>query len=274
MKNITEFIKGRKLSVFSLSVGLVGVLLAIIFYFNPLNSKNIHYNIQNFPLFEDYVQQIEGIQIFVDGKEIKNLTVSNIIIWNSGNSVIEYNDIPIKNQLSIKLLNDNTEIISTKVLYQTNIGNDVFVNIIDDHSILFGFEYLNKNDGFVIQILHTEKGLNANNVFGEIKGVGEIKHNINSGINNNIGIFFNIFYIIVFLFIFTLFYTKIELNILNKIISFFLKIFICLIITLIILFIIFLLMMLLIIIFNSVIPTFDFFKIGIPIDLRYYFNFN
>jgi hypothetical protein len=53
--------KGKKVfSIVSLIIGVIGILLAIIFYLHPFEQKSIQYSIQNYPLFKDCVQQIDG----------------------------------------------------------------------------------------------------------------------------------------------------------------------------------------------------------------------
>jgi hypothetical protein len=175
--------KGKKVwAILSPIVGVLGILLAIIFYLFPFDQKSIRYSIQNYPLFKDYVQKIDGMQILLYGNEIKTLTVSNIAIWNSGRSIIEHGDIPQKNPLAVKLLGDG-EIIKTTILYQTSIGNDVNVSLKDNNYAVIDFDYMDKNDGFILQIIHTENNINVDNILGEIKGLGQIKNYYNLTIN-------------------------------------------------------------------------------------------
>jgi hypothetical protein len=272
MKKIIEYLKNNKISAFSLFLGLLGVLLAIIFYFFPSNLKNIQYSIQNYTLFKDYVQQVDGMQISINGENVKNLTVSNIVIWNSGHSIIEYEDIPAKNPLCIKLLTNESKIISAKILHQTNIGNDSQITIREDNFLQIGFEYLDKNDGFVLQIIHTENNLSSENIFGEIKGIGQIKNKYNLLINRNRNIsFITIFLIVIYFVLFFMVYGNIRTNIKSKFKDFLLRTIFTMAFALLLLLLVLFFVFLLSFIGRATLPISDSFKIGVPNELQKYF---
>jgi hypothetical protein len=256
----------------SFVIGVLGIGLALFFHFRPFNDKGIKYSIQNYPLFKDYVQQIDGIQISIDGKVIKNLTVTIMAIWNSGHSVIDSTDIPNKNPLGIKLLSSENEIISARILHQTNIGNDSYVSIREDKTLLIGFEYLGKDDGFILQILHTEDAINESNILGEIKGIGKFSDNYNinnKNINNRtiLIVFSIVLYIIIFIIIFKTTQTNIE----NRNKDIFTRIVFALVLPILSFFILVILLLLGYLVLSLFLPSSDAFKIGVPNDLQNFF---
>jgi hypothetical protein len=210
MSEIVNSLKIKKttiLTIVSLFVSIICLLLAIIFYYFPSDRKSIQYSIQNYPLLKDYIQNIDGLQILLYGNDIKNLTVSNIAIWNDGRSIIERGDVPQKNPLMVKLLSHDEEIITVKILHQTNIGNDVSVELKDNNCAIIDFEYIDRNDGFILQVIHTGNSISTNNIFGEVKSLGQINKYFNERINGRRNIiiliaFFIILFIISFLIVF------------------------------------------------------------------------
>lgn len=96
-----------------------------------------------------------AIDVQYDGTSIPRLSKTQIIIWNNGENTITGTDIVLKDPLRLQV-GDDGRILSVSVI---KTSRDVIdVRLIDqDHpcEVLLTFDYLDANDGVVIEILHT-----------------------------------------------------------------------------------------------------------------------
>ena len=157
----------------------VGIILAIVFYFKSKKNKSLIYYIKSDLLIEDFIQKIKGLTIQFTGKTIERLTVTKIAFWNNGNDTINQSDFPSTDKFSIQINNDY-DILDVSITTILNITNNIIVDLSENKKeINIDFEYMDKNDGFIIQIFHT--GINSDifTINGTIKGAGKIHKNKN-----------------------------------------------------------------------------------------------
>lgn len=113
----------------------------------------------------------KNVVVQYDGKPVKRLSLSQIIIWNAGEPPIRGQDIVAEDPVRF-CLGDDAEILSAEIVKTTRQANDSAVHIdTDTHSCLvYKFRFLDRNDGVLIRVLHT--GLNTKpNCFGTIVGL-------------------------------------------------------------------------------------------------------
>ena len=104
---------------------------------------------------------------------IENLTVTKLAFWNGGRETINNQDIASIDPLAV-YVKSGYKILSAKVLSSKNSSNQFSITTADDKSNMkLHFEYLDKNDGGVIQFLHTGKSSDDIEVRGTIKGAGK-----------------------------------------------------------------------------------------------------
>jgi hypothetical protein len=89
-----------------------------------------------------------------NNEQIDNLMISKIAIVNSGNITIDSSDVPIASPLYINV-RDDCRILSANVLEQSNTSSLVNVTLNSPSSINIKFDYLDKKDGAVVQVIHT-----------------------------------------------------------------------------------------------------------------------
>lgn len=93
----------------------------------------------------------EKMVFLYDGKSINDLSVSKIAIWNSGNNEIRKEDIVSDCPLRIISQGDST-ILDAEIIIQSDPADKFSVSSIDSNAVELGFDYVNKNDGIVVQI--------------------------------------------------------------------------------------------------------------------------
>lgn len=152
-------------------IGVIGIVLSIYLYQKNLEKKEpkCYYR-----TYRD-IQKIssEGhssmIKLFYKTEEVERVYTTYVWFWNKGKRPISRSDIPKSDNL-ILCLSDEKEparILDFQVLKVTRNSIDFSVSKRDDFSLTIGFEYLDHNDGTVIEIQHT--GSYSTKV--EIKGV-------------------------------------------------------------------------------------------------------
>jgi len=144
-------------------------------------------------LIENFIQNINGLNIKYFENDIKSFTIARFIFWNNGNETIRNSDIPSKDKFCIEIKN-NYNILNASLLKVTNDSNNVSFKLSENKKILYiYFEYLDKHDGFVLQIFHNSSDSKPFIINGSIMGFGEIKKGftiVNSPFSKILGKFF------------------------------------------------------------------------------------
>jgi len=167
-----DYIRNNFYNLISTFIGLLGLLLAIIFYIKSTKVKKPYYSILSFNLFNKELQNIENIEIKYFDENIKNLTVTKIAIWNGGKATIDKTDIPSNSRLIIKS-NNNVVIYGAEIIFVNDESNQLRLNYNKEkNELLVDFDYLDYNQGGIIRILHSGESSKDIILSGKIKGVG------------------------------------------------------------------------------------------------------
>jgi len=151
----------------------MGIILTIVFYLKPRQKKSMSHSIISDTLIKDFVQKIDGLEICFSGKQIETLIITKIAFWSNGTETINHGDIPSNDSFSINI-DDKFDILDMSVIQITNKANDIKAVLSENNKeVKINFDYLDKDDGFVIQLFHTGNIENIN-ICGSIKGFGKI----------------------------------------------------------------------------------------------------
>lgn len=171
-----DFINNNLYNLIGISIGVIGIILAIVFYFKSKKIKKPFYSKVSINLLKRELKRIGNIEVKYLNQSVEDFTITKIAIWNGGHDTINKSDIPENSSLRI---DPQEEIIiyGAELLYQTDKSNDF--NIIHDKEnniVLIDFDYMDYNQGCIIKILHS--GISSVNLSlnGKIKGVGNIKY--------------------------------------------------------------------------------------------------
>lgn len=161
------------ISVLSLFLALLGIVLAIIFFIRGRRTKEPRYTIRSTNLMRDFTSRLEALEMTYAGERISNLTATKLAFWNNGKDTINGSDIAAADPLMVKV-NDGYKILDSSVLYAKNAANQFSINHSDDGlHVLIQFDYIDADEGGVIQLLHTGKSSDDIEVCGTIKGAGK-----------------------------------------------------------------------------------------------------
>ena len=153
-------------------LGIVGLIAAGATYFLTRKRKILAYLVQgNWLLGSNGAELPKQVTVMFEGKDIPRLTRSRLIMWNKGEETIQGEDIVGSDPLRIDF-DPDVRILSANILKTSRdvIGGVYTIAEVDKSSIAVEFEFLDKGDGFVLEILHTGI-VRRPDLKGTIKGI-------------------------------------------------------------------------------------------------------
>jgi len=150
---------------------LVGAAVSYYFYYKSKREKSPCWAIKSNNLISGFESELPDLQILYKAKNLKNLTISKILFWNDGAETINEKDLETINPLRI-ISRENIKLLDVKILESNNNSSQITTTFDENNNCInLLFDYLDKNQGCVIQVIHT--GLSSNDlcIVGDIKGV-------------------------------------------------------------------------------------------------------
>lgn len=177
MSSIQQFIESFVVNpwfvLVSFLIAIISIILAFIFHSKSKKVKLPYYSIRSINIVRDLIKKIEDLDILYDGQPVENLTITKIAFWNGGSDTINNQDIAVADPLTI-VVKDNLRILDANILYTKNQANKLSLITSNDQSkINLIFDFIDKDEGVVIQLIHTGKSDEDIELCGTIKGAGK-----------------------------------------------------------------------------------------------------
>jgi hypothetical protein len=153
-------------------LAIFSIVLAVFFYIRSRRNKEPVYTKKSFNIIQDFSSKLTDLAIIYKNESVTNLTITKIAFWNSGRETINMVDVAEADPLRISITN-NSKILSAEVIYSGNPANKFRISEIKDNSVKLLFDYIDRNEGGIIQIIHTGKSSEDIDVKGIIKGAGK-----------------------------------------------------------------------------------------------------
>jgi len=157
-------------NILTLSLTVIFGILTIIFFFKSLNVRAPRYAIHSFKVLELRVGDMPLKMLYAD-QEIERLTATKIAFWNAGRSTINSQDVPEPITVQVK---DRCKILNARILQVKNPVNNFHIPSYTQTNVPLFFNYVDKDEGAVIQILHTGESSKDIEIRGTIKGAGKL----------------------------------------------------------------------------------------------------
>jgi len=163
------------LSTVGFIIGTVGTFLSLIslfaayyFYRKSLRLKEPRWAITSNNLIRGYSSKLNELDILYKDHKVENLTISKILFWNRGRDTINRQDIATAEPLVIKST-EEVEILDAKILSNNNESSQISAELENSQQSYLIFDYLDYDQGAIIQIVHT--GTSSKDIFvsGKIK---------------------------------------------------------------------------------------------------------
>ncbi|MFM9989758.1 hypothetical protein [Flavobacterium sp.] len=154
MNQILHFFDSNPLlNIIFFILSIVSIILAFIFYFKSIRNKKPIYNIETNRLVSNNLTSLSKIEIKYNNSPVSNLSVTKIALWNNGKESIRRNDIASSDPIIIKT-KDNVLLYDFEVVYEKAV-NVIVVEKESENSLKISFEFLDFNDGVVLNIYHS-----------------------------------------------------------------------------------------------------------------------
>lgn len=166
----------------SLLLGIIGLLLTIygvIITIRSATKISLSYSITGNNLIQDFTEKLNGLELKFKDQNVRNLTITKMVIWNSGNASIRKTDLVESDRLRICVPND-INILDFDIIQVNESSNEFNLtvnaqNVIETKEVRVNFNYIDKKQGCVLQILHNSPDYRAVSLTGKIIGVGKLK---------------------------------------------------------------------------------------------------
>ncbi len=145
------------LGIAELTVAIVSVILAIVFYRQSKRKIQLSYVVQQTQLLGASRGVLpEEVSILYQGNQISNLVKANYIIFNSGNEAIRHQDIVEGFPLAVTF-SDTVFLLKASILKTSLPQNDVVIKppTESEDTIEIDFSYLEPRHGFNIEFLYS-----------------------------------------------------------------------------------------------------------------------
>lgn len=153
-------------------VGIVGLIVAIILYRASRIGPRPVYQLRALRLIEKEKRILpEQVEILFGGRSIPRLTMTHVILWNSGKATLDGKNIVTDDPLRLEFSKES-EVLRVRVPKVTREVNK-FIPKINPHArnqVICSFDYLDAGDGGIIEVLHTDEERYPR-ILGTIRGV-------------------------------------------------------------------------------------------------------
>lgn len=154
-------------------LGIAGIVFAVLTYLWTRKRTSLSYVHLGEHLLGSTSDSLPSeIVVQYNGISIPRLTKSILIFWNSGENTVNGEDIVAKDPLRFYVGGDG-QILSALILKSSRAVNDFSIPKLPStnlNEIEFTFSFLDKNDGVVVEILHTSTDRKPR-IKGTLKGL-------------------------------------------------------------------------------------------------------
>jgi hypothetical protein len=153
-------------------IGIIGLIIAFLLYRASRIGPRPAYQLRALRLIGKEEPALpEEVEILFRGRSVPRLTMTHIILWNSGKATLEGKNIIVDDPLRLEF-NERAEVLRVRVLRVTRKSNKFTakVNSGSSNEVICDFDYLDAGDGAVIELLHTAEERYPK-VQGTIRGV-------------------------------------------------------------------------------------------------------
>lgn len=177
MSWLQQLLDNTLFQAFLAIIAIVGFAYAFIVQRINKEKKEISFCLKSNHLIRGKRAKFEKLSITYDGQQIEDLCVSKFTVWNSGNRTLNRTDMVESKELTISVANE-CRVLDVELIACSDETNGFSVRIENEHTVKVLFEYADKKEGAVIQIIHTGNDEDIQ-IDCKIKGGNPIKNIVN-----------------------------------------------------------------------------------------------
>ena len=176
--SVSTFTESFFLSLVSVSVTIASVVLAYVFYRRSRREKGPTHVIAQRTIIENKRPLLRGLSVHFIGVEQELITVANIAFWNRGAETILHSDIAEGKPLGV-ILGEGSNLLDARILKTSDSANQCRLGEprteADGRVVIpIDFDYLDRNEGMLIQLVHNGSRTHEVALVGKIKGARDL----------------------------------------------------------------------------------------------------
>lgn len=173
MPSPQEFVENPWFQVAGFVVGILGLLVAVFTWLLSRRYKRMYFMVRSFNLVNKKRSTVPSLSVSFSGRPVDALTISKVAIWNSGTDAILNRDIPSSERIRIQCVN-GADILECSIIQVSSPSCNCRIDGLSNNSQALLFDFLDPDDGLVLQVAHT--GSSSRNIVikGQIIGNGRI----------------------------------------------------------------------------------------------------
>lgn len=156
---------------------IVSFVYAIVTQRINKEKRMFSYAQRSYSLIKSKKSNFGKLSVTYDGQPIENFCVSEYIVWNSGNRTINSGDMVASKEITFRT-NDENKILDAEIINVSEKTNGFEIKNQEEQSLQILFDYVDKKEGFVVQIMHTGS-MEDISIECKIKGGLPIKNVVN-----------------------------------------------------------------------------------------------
>lgn len=135
---------------------VLGTILTILVSYFTRNKARIGYQTSNLKIIGNLGLNLpQDFEVTLSGEKIESLYRSQVIVWNDGKNTINRTDITKDDPLRV-VLDSQTKIFNVSLVGCSREINKAEAFDVDGNEVEISFDFWDKKDGVVLDILHTE----------------------------------------------------------------------------------------------------------------------
>ena len=167
------------LAYLGIALGVIGLVASYYFYKRSLRIKEPVFSIKSNNLISGSTSIYDDLKVSYKRTKVENFTVSKILFFNRGSETLKKEDMLTANP--IRIVGHNAILLDGRILQANHTSNNINLQLhahpapqIGMKYYVLDFDYLDKNQGAVIEILHTGLSSDDLTIEGDIMGVQKI----------------------------------------------------------------------------------------------------
>jgi hypothetical protein len=159
-----------RFNIVSLALAILGIILAIIFYYRSKSIKNPCYSRTGKTLIDCKLMERNPIEVTFLDEPVETLTITYVALWNNGRATISRDDIAVTDPLRI-VASDGCTILAADIVCENRPTNKFEISLQrQDNAVVIDFDFIDYKDGMVVRLYHVGKDYQDIDVRGTVKG--------------------------------------------------------------------------------------------------------
>lgn len=168
---------GTGLNLLGIILGVLGTIIGYVLYRLGQREKKPLWSIKHINLIQGFSSRLPGLSIKYGDESIETLSVSKIVFWNAGSETIRGDDIADADPLAL-LLPNNARLLDASITATNSTPSRFLLYTKPEiNGSFLTFDFLDRNNGVVVQLIHTGVMANDIHIAGTIMGAGRPAQN-------------------------------------------------------------------------------------------------